>query len=205
MGTVAETTGDLPNIDTEYGYVVRCRRRRNPRPHTERVDRSPDDPRVEEGSPCFEVLRDLRKSESHIMFVTEEGDVGIIYHPDCANGIRPGDIVVGLFGINYPFILRLVPRAAKEKLMYTMINVAHVADHLWGYDFVQEAVEKVEKGEEPPRWSDFERFGSKGCTIMGKNFNTTVQRRDGMVMSNARTSMKLLIAYGRLPEHILLV
>jgi hypothetical protein len=53
------------------------------------------------------------------IFLTDTGHVGL-----SVGDIRQGDILAGLFGIKFPFILR---RADGGK--YTMVNVAHVAEH----------------------------------------------------------------------------
>lgn len=57
--------------------------------------------------------------------VMSEGGIGMSYHPDALTGIVPGDVVVGLFGANPPFIL-----GSKEGMgsCYTA-NVVFVEDH----------------------------------------------------------------------------
>jgi hypothetical protein len=58
------------------------------------------------------------------MFVTGEGRVGLAYHSDFINGIRAGGVVVSLFGINLPFVLR--PDDSTSH--YHMVNVAYLND-----------------------------------------------------------------------------
>jgi hypothetical protein len=54
-----------------------------------------------------DICTDIMSSAAEkIFFVTNTGHVGRVYHPDPLNGVRPGDVVVGLFGINFPFVLR---------------------------------------------------------------------------------------------------
>jgi hypothetical protein len=54
-----------------------------------------------------------------MLFLTDTGHVG-----RCPGGVEEGDILAGLFGIDYPFILR---SAGNEQ--HTMVNIAHVMDH----------------------------------------------------------------------------
>ncbi|KAH8728516.1 heterokaryon incompatibility protein-domain-containing protein [Phaeosphaeriaceae sp. PMI808] len=63
-----------------------------------------------------------------VLLTMDKGRVGVGYHPDPLNGIRPGDVVVGLFGVNFPFILRGNPDGS-----YQMINVVRVIGHTWGF------------------------------------------------------------------------
>lgn len=72
----------------------------------------------------------VRTAHRRILFVTNTGRVGLTYHSDIEHGIRQGDIIAGLFGINFPFVLRSVPGASK----FNMLNVAHIAAHEWGPD-----------------------------------------------------------------------
>ncbi|KAH7086212.1 heterokaryon incompatibility protein-domain-containing protein [Paraphoma chrysanthemicola] len=66
------------------------------------------------------------------LFVATDGCIGLSYHPDHVNDIRPGDIVVGLFAINFPFILRAVGDGT-----FRMINVAGPLNHRWGHKFLK--------------------------------------------------------------------
>jgi hypothetical protein len=61
------------------------------------------------------------------IFVTGEGDLGGSYHPDSI-GIQAGDILVALFGVEVPFILRPI----LETSTYQMLNVANMPG--WGLD-----------------------------------------------------------------------
>ena len=69
----------------------------------------------------------LKGARNRTLFTTDSRRLGQPYHPD-QNGIREGDILVGLFGINFPFILHPLADGS-----YKMINIAHVVDHDWGY------------------------------------------------------------------------
>jgi hypothetical protein len=73
----------------------------------------------------------VSSAEKHIIFITENNKIGLTYHPDYVNGIRPGDLVVGLFGINFPFILRPTGDGHHQ-----MINVARVHGIGWGHEFL---------------------------------------------------------------------
>lgn len=88
-----------------------------------------------------------------ILFVTQDNKMGAAYHYDLDNGIRPGDEVVGLFGINFPYVLRPVSG------IYKMINMAHVVDHQLGHDFVKDVSPAT-------RWSDFQNHGLREYTIV---------------------------------------
>jgi hypothetical protein len=66
-----------------------------------------------------------------IVFVTNNNKIGLAYHPEPMHGIRSGDVVAGLFGINFPFILR-----PTDGGLYQMINVARVHGLEWGHDFL---------------------------------------------------------------------
>jgi hypothetical protein len=46
------------------------------------------------------------KLQGHTLFVAEEGYVAVSYHFDLFR-IRAGDVLVCLFGIEVPFVLRL--------------------------------------------------------------------------------------------------
>lgn len=62
------------------------------------------------------------------MFVTDNDRVGGAYHLDTVNGIRPGDVVVGLFAANLPFVLRKLEPSSH----YQMVNIAYINDHSQG-------------------------------------------------------------------------
>lgn len=66
---------------------------------------------------------------NRIAFVTHKGVVGISYHPDPLDGIRPGDRIVDLFGMNMPFVLR----ENYQDLTWQMINVAGVVGETMWY------------------------------------------------------------------------
>jgi hypothetical protein len=70
-----------------------------------------------------------------IIFLTKEGHIGSTYHPD-KDGIQVGDKVVGLFGLNIPFVLRSVPQEARKgesplEPRFRMQNIAQLVNHLW--------------------------------------------------------------------------
>jgi hypothetical protein len=93
------------------------------------------------------------------LFVTKESHVAISYHPDPIQGIRPGDVVVGLFGVSIPFILR--PADSGEE--YQMVNVAYVADH----NYCHAALESTPKGTtQDDVWNDLAKFGLQEYRIV---------------------------------------
>ncbi|KAJ4310743.1 hypothetical protein N0V94_008292 [Neodidymelliopsis sp. IMI 364377] len=108
---------------------------------------------------CLDILTDLNWPKNSIVFVTAKKHLGMAYHPDFQNGIRPGDIVVGLFGINFPFILRPVPGGIDRKPAYNMINVAYMANHKYGHEFVEKAPPKTS-------WRDLKEFGLQDYIII---------------------------------------
>jgi hypothetical protein len=85
--------------------------------------------------------------------------VGLSYHPDTINGIRPGDVVVGLFGINLPFVLRPVSDGEN----YEMINVAYICKHSYSNPAL---VGLPEETTEKDIWDNLETFGLKEYTIV---------------------------------------
>ncbi|CAO2653698.1 Nn.00g031090.m01.CDS01 [Neocucurbitaria sp. VM-36] len=75
--------------------------------------------------------RILSNATNGTLYITEDKSIGLSYHPDSTNCICPGDVVVGLFGVNYPFLLRAV-----DSTSYRMTNVARVVGHTWGHEFL---------------------------------------------------------------------
>jgi hypothetical protein len=69
--------------------------------------------------PTFDLSTIGDRFPGRMLFLTDTGRVG-----RCPGGVEEGDILAGLFGIDFPFILR---SAGNEQ--YTMVNVAHVMDH----------------------------------------------------------------------------
>jgi hypothetical protein len=81
-------------------------------------------------------------AQGRALFVTDTGHVGVSKgdvvaepwqrgqqpHLPEAPGLKERDLLVGLFGIMYPVILRKA-----EGDTYTMVNVAHVAEHTLGH------------------------------------------------------------------------
>jgi hypothetical protein len=120
-----------------------------------------------------ELERNLTK---RTLYVTSNGLVGYTYHPDPVDGIRAGDVVVGLFGVNFPFILR-----PNENASYSMVNVTNVLGHIFGHEFLRNREDDVENGildykwEDGPRarahapsasWRDYETFGMREYAIV---------------------------------------
>jgi hypothetical protein len=94
-----------------------------------------------------------------ILFVTSEGHLGFSYHPDTTNGIRPGDVVVGLFSSNFPFILR----KTQSGEYYQMINIAYVGGHVCSHPAIDNAPEGT---TEEDIWNDMGKFGVEEYTIV---------------------------------------
>jgi hypothetical protein len=72
-------------------------------------------------------LSDDPMVHNSIMFVTDNSRVGFAYHPDLINGIRPGDVVVGLFGYKLPLLLRKAETCSN----YQIVNFAYVNETSW--------------------------------------------------------------------------
>lgn len=99
------------------------------------------------------VMRELTKTaQNQIVFVTSEGHVGLSYHPNAIAGIRSGDIVVGLFGVNLPFILRRKESSSN----YQMVNIAYVADYICAHSTLNDAPSGT---TEEDIWNNLEKFG----------------------------------------------
>lgn len=93
------------------------------------------------------------------IFVTSNSHVGLTYHPDMLNGIRPGDVVVGLFGVSLPFVLRKV----EQSNQYQIINVASVS----GHDLYHPELEGAAEGTtEDDVWEDLDRYGLQEYKII---------------------------------------
>jgi hypothetical protein len=104
------------------------------------------------------------KVQSKTLFVTDKGQVGVSYHPDYVNGIRTGDMVVGLFGVNFPFILR-----QNDNDTYQMINVARITDVVWGHEFLRNTREHVRMPPLYPEgksWEDYQLYGMREYAIV---------------------------------------
>lgn len=114
---------------------------------------------IEFPSTFFDVLVALSGHEECHLFLMDNDGIGITYHPDFNNGVREGDEVVGLLGINFPFILRPVLDKISGGPAYMMINVAHVADHQWEHEFLKNSGKTAQ-------WSDFRDYGLKKYTII---------------------------------------
>jgi hypothetical protein len=114
-----------------------------------------------------------------ILFVTDSHEIGLAYHPNAAHGIRSGDIIGGLFGVSFPFVLR-----PTDDGQYRMINVARVFGMEWGHVFLgnQEAQsdlqsEEVRRTQQLHRredlkaateitWRDYEHHGMREFVIV---------------------------------------
>jgi hypothetical protein len=108
-----------------------------------------------------EMLRRIvRSAHNMILFTTEEGRIGMSYHPDASQGILRGDVVVGLFGISFPFILR---RTSKKSEEYRMINVAYLSDHEFFHPLVK--IAPLETTAEDV-WNDLGKFGLREYAIV---------------------------------------
>jgi hypothetical protein len=94
-----------------------------------------------------------------IIFVTSEGHVGMVYHPDIINGIHPGDVVVGLFGINLPFVLR----RASDGNNYEIINIAYIGEHMYSQPAL---VGLPEETTEKDIWDNLRTYGLEKYTIV---------------------------------------
>jgi hypothetical protein len=87
-------------------------------------------------------------------FLTDQGQLGRSYHPR-TDGILPGDLLVGLFGIDMPFLLR-----PQDDGKHRMINVAFVVDHVWG------AMPGYEEHLPKEDWSNLEELGLRTFEIV---------------------------------------
>lgn len=118
-----------------------------------------------------EIVRQVKDNISNrISFLTTDNVLGITHHPDLDNGIRPGDVIVGLFGINFPFILRPVDDSS-----YSMINVTGLATHSWGHSFFNNSEEYSNRDMfSPPEhfhkvgatWKDYAEHGMEEYVIV---------------------------------------
>ena len=185
LGTIVETSGNrfdskgdnIHNIvmliqTLQDAYVSIAKPRHIPLETFVQAIIASDDVTSEDEAAVVQILRDSVGTENSfelpseysnhvdtVVFVTEEGQVGRAYHPDFENGIRAGDVVVGLFGINYPFILRKTPAEDGEQVVYTMVNVALITGHEWGHDFIENAPDDAE-------WPNIEEYGLQRYTIV---------------------------------------
>lgn len=100
---------------------------------------------------CTTELHWLGLQAERILFVTEEGDVGSLYHPEPLDAV-----VVGLFKKNFPFVLRPLSRKAGGKQLNTMVNVAYIMGHGHGNGFASPR----------PSWQDLQDFGLREYTIV---------------------------------------
>jgi hypothetical protein len=74
-------------------------------------------------------------TRNDILFVTSEGHLEFSYHPDAINGIRLGDVVVGLFSSNLPFVLR----QSQSDKDYKMVNIAYLGRHAYSHPAIEDA------------------------------------------------------------------
>jgi hypothetical protein len=108
---------------------------------------------------CHVLVEISEPVQDQIVFVTSQGHVGLVYHPDPTNGIRRGDVVVGLFGINVPFVLR----QASDGKSYEMINIAYVGGHSCSQPAL---VGLPDETTEEDVWDNLEAFGLEEYTIV---------------------------------------
>jgi hypothetical protein len=99
-------------------------------------------PALEEGKPHYVLAGLLAIScRNRTLFFTDEGHIGLSYHPDAVNGIHQDDVLVGLFGINLPVLLRPVhcdltlDSTHGEHERFLLINIARVSGHKYGHGF----------------------------------------------------------------------
>ncbi|PVI03814.1 hypothetical protein DM02DRAFT_625517 [Periconia macrospinosa] len=94
------------------------------------------------------------------LFITDNGRIGLTYHPD-RNGVRLGDVVVGLFGVNLQFVLHPTEdiRPENQDTIYNMVNVAFVLDHEYLHDFIVD-------GPEDPDWEYLSQHGLREYAIV---------------------------------------
>lgn len=70
----------------------------------------------------LDLCQSMAWSPARVLFLTNNGHMGVTEGP-----VIEGDLLVGLFGINFPAVLRGVDEAFK------MVNIAHVAHHDLGH------------------------------------------------------------------------
>lgn len=104
--------------------------------------------------------RIVRSAHGMVLFTTDGGRNGMSYHPDTFRGILPGDVVVGLFGVNLPFILRPLDKEGKT---YRMVNVAYLS----GHECFHVSLRNAAKGTtEDDVWNNLEGFGLREYVIV---------------------------------------
>jgi hypothetical protein len=111
------------------------------------------------------------RSTGRIVFVTDNNLVGMCEHEGASAGVRSGDVLVGLFGVNLPFNLRC---NNDESSTHSMIQNASVANHQWGHEFLGNTFDPwgvpprgdVQSFDPKVMWKDFEKFGMKEYTII---------------------------------------
>jgi hypothetical protein len=108
---------------------------------------------------CFDIKNNM---QGKVIFMTDNTDYGLVYHPDHRDGIRVGDLLVGLFGINFPFILR-----KNNDGTYRIINVAGARNHQWGHDFLKTRREDLGTEKAAGQsWKDYEKYGLQEYVIV---------------------------------------
>lgn len=81
------------------------------------------------------------RMQNKFLFVTDIGQVGVLYYEDFDTGIRSGGLLVGLFGVNFPFNLRTT-NCTDENTTYHIVNNALVSNHQWGHCFLENVLGK---------------------------------------------------------------
>ncbi|OAK97710.1 HET-domain-containing protein [Phaeosphaeriaceae sp. SRC1lsM3a] len=122
-----------------------------------------------------ELIEDIKANAvNRIFYIADNGSMGLTYHPNPSDGVRPGDVVVGLFGINFPFILR-----PNSDVSYKMINVASATRHRWGHDFLKNTEDdlanelgswmqglRASRNMPTATWKDYEKYGMKEYVLV---------------------------------------
>lgn len=88
----------------------------------------------EDLSPNLEIA--ALQSPGRILFLTDTGRVGVTEGP-----VEKGDLVVGLFGVNFPAILRYGDESCSS---FKMVNIAHVACHVLGHEQIPRDVDEAD-------------------------------------------------------------
>lgn len=106
------------------------------------------------------ILDHCRKfRRDHVLFITDQGRVGNSYHPGHNQGPQVGDEVVSLFVSDIPFVLRPIAGDLDGSPAYTMLNIAFVAGHSWGHDFLRDTGPDAQ-------WEDFGDRGMRKYVIV---------------------------------------
>lgn len=126
----AEANGSQPN--TFEKVAAQRGQKEHPRPNSgskEEYERRLRRTLTPESGVSSKLRQDMYQATRYqTLFTTASSHCGKSYHPD-PGGVRAGDALVGLFGVDFPFLLRPI-----EDGKYGMINVAYLADHRWSIE-----------------------------------------------------------------------